>query len=204
MRLIPRFVRATIVGGLLFVVPLILMGLVLRRGLDLVAKVVRPLAAQFPDHRILGVGLTTILSAVVILVGSFVLGLAAQTAAGRRVRDWLEWTILGKMPGYAILKGVLKGSTGLEDEEDVRVVLARLEDAWQLAFLVETHADGQCAVFVPGAPSPTSGSVYFLPKDRVRATDIPMAKALLTIRHMGAGSEELLRGRLGDPRPGSP
>jgi len=199
MKLVSRFVKATIVGGLLFVIPLILMGLVLRRGLELVDKVVTPLAARFPDHRILGVGLTTILSAVVILLGSFVLGLAAQTAAGRRVREWLEWTILGKVPGYAMVKGILQGSTGLEGEGAVPVVLARLEDAWQLAFLVETHADGQNAVYVPGAPSPASGSIYFLPADRVRATDIPMTKALAMIRHFGAGSGNLLRGKLFAP-----
>ncbi len=199
MKLIPRFVKATIVGGFLFVIPLILMGLVLRRGLDLVGKVVGPLAAHFPDHRIMGVGLTTVLSAVVILIGSFVLGLAAQTAAGRRVREWLEWTILGKMPGYAMVKGILQGSTGLEGEEAARVVLARFENAWQLAVLVETHSDGHCAVYVPGAPSPASGAIYFLPADRVRPTDIPMAKALATLRHFGAGSEELLRGRLSAP-----
>jgi uncharacterized membrane protein len=204
MRLIPRFVKATIVGGLLFVIPLILMGVVIRRGLDIVAKVVRPLAAHFPDHRILGVGLTTILSAVVILLASFVLGLAAQTAAGRRVREWLEWTVLGKVPGYAMVKGVLQGSTGLEGEDAVPVVLARLEDAWQLAFLVETHSDGQRVVYVPGAPSPASGSIYFLPADRVRATDIPMTRALAMIRRFGGGSEELLRGRLSAPSDASP
>ena len=120
MRLIPRFVKATIVGGLLFVIPLILMGLVLRRGLDIVAKIVDPLAARFPDHRILGIALTTILSAVVIVISSFVLGLVAQTAMGRRVREWLEWTILGKVPGYAMIKGVLQGSTGLEESRRSR------------------------------------------------------------------------------------
>jgi uncharacterized membrane protein len=196
MKLIPRFVKATVVGGLLFMVPLILMLLVLKHGMEMVRKVVHPLATHFPAHKIAGISVTTILAAIVILVVSFLLGLAAQTSAGRRVREWLEWTVLGKVPGYAILKGVLTGSTGLEGGDGVQVVLARLEDAWQLAFLVETHADGQCAVFVPGAPSPTSGSIYFLPKDRVRPTDIPMAKALATIRHMGAGSEELLRGKL--------
>jgi len=199
MRLVPRFVKATIVGGLLFMVPIILMLLVLKQAVGMVRKAVTPVAVHFPYHTIAGVSVTTILAAVLIVVVSFLLGLVAQTAAGRRVREWLEWTVLGKMPGYAILKGMLQGSTGLEHEDGVRVVLARLEDAWQIAFLVETHADGQCVVFVPGAPSPTSGSIYFLPEDRVRPTDIPMAKALSTIRHMGAGSEELLRGKLSEP-----
>lgn len=196
MKLIPRFVKATVVGGLLFMVPLILMLLVLKHGLEMVRKVVDPLAVHFPVHKIAGVGVTTILAAILILVVSFVLGVAAQTSAGRRIREWLEWTVLGKVPGYAILKGMLHGSTGLEQEADVKVVLARLEDAWQLAFLVERHQDGQCTVFVPGAPSPASGSIYFLPGDRVRSTDIKMAKALSTIRRLGVGSEELLRGKL--------
>lgn len=196
MRLIPRFVKATIVGGLLFMVPIILMLLVLKQALGMVRKVVTPVAVHFPDHTILGVSATTMLAAVLIVVTSFFMGLAAQTSAGRRLREWLEWTVLGKVPGYAMLKGVLQGSTGLEGEPAVQIVLARLEDAWQLAFLVETHADGQRAVYVPGAPNPASGSIYFLPADRVRPTDIPMTKALATIRRFGAGSDELLRGKL--------
>jgi uncharacterized membrane protein len=192
----PRFVKATLVGGLLFMVPIILMLLVLKHAVEMVGKVVAPLAGHFPVHKIAGVGVTTILAAILIFVVSFVLGLAAQTSAGRRLRDWLEWTILGKVPGYAMLKGMLHGSTGLEQEGDVKVVLARLEDAWQIAFLVEAHKDGQCAVFVPGAPNPSSGSLYFLPADRVRPSDLPIMKAIGIIRKLGAGSEEALGGKL--------
>ena len=196
MKLIPRFLKATIVGGLLFMVPLILMLLVLKQGVEIVRKVVGPLAARFPYHTIAGVGVTTILAVALILVVSFVLGLAAQTSTGRRVREWLEWTILGKVPGYAMLKGVLQGTTGLETEGEVSVALARLEDAWQLAFVVEVHEDGHRTVYVPGAPSPASGSIYYLPEDRVRPIDVPMHQALASIRRLGAGSKELLRGKL--------
>jgi len=107
MKLIPRFLKATIVGGLLFMVPIILMIVVLQKGVGMLRKVVVPLAAPFPYHKIAGVGVATILAVVLIAVVSFVLGLAAQTSTGRRFRERLEWTILGKVPGYAMLKVML-------------------------------------------------------------------------------------------------
>jgi uncharacterized membrane protein len=39
------------------------------------------------------------------------------------------------------------------------VVLARIEDSWQIAFLVERLEGGHVAVFMPGVPNPLSGSV---------------------------------------------
>jgi uncharacterized membrane protein len=50
------------------------------------------------------------------------------------------------------------------------------------------------AVFVPGAPNPLSGSVYFMPQDRIKAVDIPASGAMKCLRRVGAGSNALLRG----------
>ena len=108
MRIFSRFFKATIVGGLLFMVPLILMVVVLQKGLGLVRKIVVPLAKYFPERTFLGVGMTTILSIAVIVLLCFLFGLVARTAAGRKVRDWLEFTIMGKLPGYALVKGVIQ------------------------------------------------------------------------------------------------
>ena len=61
MRLIPRFVKATIVGGLLFMVPIILMLLVLEQALGMVRKAVTPVASHFPTHTIVGLSATTMI-----------------------------------------------------------------------------------------------------------------------------------------------
>ena len=68
------------------------------------------------------------------------------------------------------------------------------------AFVLEVHPDGHRTVFVPGAPSPLSGAVYFLPEDRVRLLDVPVAPVMKALRGLGIGSAALLEGRLG-PRP---
>jgi uncharacterized membrane protein len=74
------------------------------------------------------------------------------------------------------------------------MVLAQIEDAWQIAFLVERLEGGHMAVFVPGAPNPLSGSVYFMTQDRIKAVDIPASVAMKCLRRVGAGSNALLQG----------
>ena len=78
----------------------------------------------------------------------------------------------------------------------MKVVLARIEDAWQLALLVERVDETHVAVFVPGAPDPKSGSVYLLTDDRVKPMDVPIREAMKCIKGLGVGSRALLSGRL--------
>jgi uncharacterized membrane protein len=190
-----EFVRTTVRGGLLFIVPLILLIAVLHHGVILLRPVVAPLAARFPEHKIAGVGVTTLLGIALILILSFVVGLIGRTAAGLRCREWLEWAFLGRVPGYTIFKNVVQGSTGPESESEVAVVLVRIEDAWQLALLVEAHEDGHRTVYVPGVPNPASGSIYFMTADRVRPAGISIRQAFGVLRRLGVGSKDLLKGK---------
>jgi uncharacterized membrane protein len=62
---------------------------------------------------------------------------------------------------------------------------ARIEDARQLTFLIERLESGHVAVFVPSAPSPQSGSVYFMAEDQIKPVNIPPASALKCLRRLG-------------------
>jgi len=97
------------------------------------------------------------------------------------------------VPGYQFIKSMGESLLGVEDEPVPQVVLARIEDAWQIAFLVERLEDGHLAVFVPGAPNPQSGSVYLMTEDRIKPAGIPPAVALKCLTRLGAGSSALLR-----------
>ena len=54
--------------------------------------------------------------------------------------------------------------------------------------------NGWAAVLVPQAPTPMSGSVMYLPADRVRPLNISMVQAGAIVKHIGIGSGEALRG----------
>ena len=184
-----HFARTTLVGGILFLVPIIVLIAIVEKALELIHKFSDPLAARFP----LAAGHTPILLAIaVLIVVCFVFGLLALTRPARRAVGWLENRVLSNLPGYVFLKGAGQSALGLEADAPYPLVLARIEEAWQFGFLIERLEGGHLAVFVPDAPNPLSGSVFFMSPDRVRPSDIPVAAALKCLRKLGVGSHTLL------------
>jgi uncharacterized membrane protein len=189
-----QFLRTTLVGGLLFLVPIVVLVIVLGKALAIVHKVVDPLAERLPVHSIIGLRTPMLLALGVIVAFCFLAGVLARTALARKLVRSLETAVLANVPGYELLKGMGESMLGVEKQTGHQVVLARIEDAWQIAFLVERLEGGHVAVFVPGAPNPLSGSVFFMTQDRIKAVDIPAAGAMKCLRRVGAGSNALLHG----------
>jgi uncharacterized membrane protein len=194
MKPILQFLRATLVGGLLFLVPIIVLVVVLGKALGLAHKVVDPLAEHLPAHSVIGLRTPMLLAIAIIVLFCFLAGILARTALAKKIVRSLETAVLANVPGYELLKGMGESMLGVEKQTGHQVVLARIEDAWQIAFLVERLEGGHVAVFVPGAPNPLSGSVYFMTEDRIKAVDIPAAGAMKCLRRVGAGSNALLHG----------
>ena len=191
-----RVLKATLFAGLLFIVPVILVLVVLRHGVAMAKKVVNPIVVAYaPARTLFGVTVVSIAAVGFLVLIALGLGLFAQTAPGRRVRDWLENTILGRVPGYAILKGVVGDVVGM-DTGGILPALAWVEESWVYAFVMEVHPDGHRTVFVPAAPSPLTGAIYFFPEDRVRLLDAPPAAIMKAIQRLGQGSAAIVAGRL--------
>jgi hypothetical protein len=57
-----------------------------------------------------------------------------------------------------------------------------MEGGWQLGLQTEPLGDGLVPVFVPGAPNPHSGSVFFFPADIVRPAGVELLTALKAMR----------------------
>jgi uncharacterized membrane protein len=200
VKVVWQVVKATLVGGLLFLVPLILLLMVLGKGIEVAKKVVGPVAKHSPVHSVAGVTIATLAAVAVLLAIAFLVGLFARTSTGRRVKEWLESTILGKVPAYSLLRGMLEPSSLVEGR--AKPALAWVEESWVYALVMEEHEDGTRTVFIPGAPSPFSGALYFLPESRVRLLDMTLPAFFKEIRSMGVGSRDLLRGRLAPPAAG--
>lgn len=90
------------------------------------------------------------------------------------------------------------GSLGTPTDHEVKVALANLDYAWVIAFIVEEQANGLLTVFVPSAPTPTAGSLYFLREEQLRRVDVPMSEAIHCLMQLGVGARSLLaRAQLG-------
>ena len=191
-----RFLRATVVGGALFLVPIVVLVAILGKAHEFFQKIAIAITEALPPGVVAAIPTPRIVAIVAIVLFCFLAGLYARTDLAKRSVAWLEDTLLSNIPGYSFMKGLGEDVVGVEGATTREVVLARIEDAWQIAFLVERLPEGQVAVFVPGAPSPLSGSVYLMTADRIKPLNVPTAAAMKCIKGLGVGSGKLTQGKL--------
>ncbi len=189
-----RFLKATLVGGALFLVPVVIGLAILGKAHQLAMKIVTPLLENFPVAALSYPVAIRLAGVVFLILVCFLAGLLAGRHKARKATQWLEDNILVHVPGYLLLKSVARSAAGEEDESLAKPVLARIEDAWQLGFLVERLEAGHLAVYIPGAPNARSGSVFFMSEDRVRPLDVPLPKVMKCMRQLGGGAAALLPG----------
>jgi uncharacterized membrane protein len=126
MNTLKTFLKATIVGGLLFLVPVVLLLMVLRHALQLPGRIAAPIAATFPAaSQSAGAVLTTLIAVLILMLIAFIAGLVARSAAGRRITAWFEESILGGMPQYRMVKSMAEGLAQIETGAGMEPVLVR-------------------------------------------------------------------------------
>jgi uncharacterized membrane protein len=185
-----RFLKSTMVGGLVVLVPLLALLAVVGWAANLALAVIMPLFEWLPDKSVGGVSLTVVAAIGSLVAGCFLIGLFAETAIVRFLGDRAEWLALS-VPGYALMKNVGASFVGLEGKNPVRTVLVHFEVSWQLGFLMETLSDGRHVVFVPGVPRALVGTLHIVGADRVEFLAMSAAAALDALGRLGVGLGEM-------------
>jgi uncharacterized membrane protein len=194
MTALKGFLKATIAGGLMFLVPVVLVAVVLGHAMRLAGKVAQPIADRLQWDNVAGVGVVTVLAVLALVFVSLVAGIVARTNAGRRITGWFENSLLGGLPQYQLVKSMAEGLAQVESADGVQPALVSIEGGWQIGYLLERLENGWAAVFLPQAPTPMSGNVMYLPMDRVRPLGITMIQAMAIVKRIGVGSGDALRG----------
>ena len=192
MKTVSRFVGMTILGGVLFLTPIVVLGIVLSKAYDFVRRGLQPLMALIPQKLASGPTMTAALTILLLGLMCFLAGLLAQTLLAQRIMSGLEATVLSKLPGYEYLKQAGTSVLGLGEMAEHPVVLAQFGDAWRIGVQTDFVGGGFVAVFVPNSPNPMSGSIFLVAADRVRPANVPLATAIASLRRCGIGSGALL------------
>jgi uncharacterized membrane protein len=192
-----RAIKPIIVGGLFFLAPIVILAIVLEKAYAFTQRLIDPLINTEQDLAVGGVAIRQIIGIVVLLIICFLAGLLAKTKMIRRFISWAEGSIMGLIPGYQFLKSMGQTMAGIE-QQDMQVVLARVDDGWQISFLIEKIDDDMYTVFVPASPNPMSGSVYHVEKDKIKWIDMTQKQAIKCIRQLGFGSADVLRNKFNE------
>jgi uncharacterized membrane protein len=194
---VKEFLKTTIVGGVLFLLPLGLVLFILGYALRLATGVAQPISkALHLDQlgEVAGMGITTVVGVLVLVLVSFAAGIGARTSIGGRISGWFEDSLLRALPQYQMLKSMAEGLAQIEGDTGIRPALISIEDGWQIGYILEVLENGWLAVFLPQAPTPMSGNVMYLEADRVRPLGITMVQAMGIVKRIGVGSGQALRG----------
>lgn len=189
MHKVSQFLKMTLLGGLVVILPVALIVFLLMKAMTEVQKVLQPIVSLLPDEVIL----PKVMALLIVIGGCFITGLVLNTRIGQQVYQAGERQILERIPGYTLLRSLSRQFSGREEEGSFSVALVEIEAALVPAFLVEEHEDGSFMVFVPSSPTPTVGALYILPPERVHPVNVSFAKAIKCVASWGVGSGELLR-----------
>jgi uncharacterized membrane protein len=185
------FVVHALVGGFLLAVPVYLTVLLLLKAMKSVAALVRPFAALHPQGMSSAIA-EQVLAFFILMFGCFVLGAAALTKPGRIVEQWFEQSVFERIPGYSVVRGLMRQLTGQAHEHEWQPALAEMDDGVAIVFIIEETGDGRYTVFVPGSPSPVSGSVYIIERERVHPVNVPFTRAFTALSKWGSGTRDLV------------
>ena len=182
----------TLIGGALFLVPLVVLAAILGEAYKLMKLVAGPIAEVIPVGSFAGVAVLNLFAVFLILVVCLAAGTVARSKIGHRIVVSLERRLLDHIPVYTFIKGMTAGLSGTEESRSLPVVLIRMDDHSEVAFETERLSDGRVVAFVPGAPNPWSGSLTVVDSDRVELLDTTMPRVVRSIQRLGAGSSALL------------
>ena len=191
LKALVEFVRTTLIGGLLIVLPVYLTVALLAKALKGMVALLGPVVALLPErvHH-----LRQFIAIALVVLVCFMLGLIARTGLGRRVIDAFERRVLERMPGFAMLRSVVRRVSGTAEDAQFQPVLVETdEETLTPGFIVEELDGDRFVVLVPSVPTPAAGSVYILPRKRVHLVDAPVTEAIGVITRWGAGTSKLLK-----------
>lgn len=194
-----NFIRKSLVGGLVVLLPLAIIGFFFRWIYTIVTDTIAPVANLFV--RAFGLpGVAADLIGVAVLVGlCFLIGNMVATRLGAWLWQRAEDSVIARLPGYRSVRDVIVQLLGSRDDsplargEVARVWLyGRHVDVSVLGLITSRHADGRVTVFVPTGPNPTSGFIYHVSMEVVTlCPEIGVEQMFKSVIGCGAGTGAL-------------
>ena len=108
-----KFIKTTLIGGVLFLIPIVVVIVVVQKAFDVMLAVAEPLADDIPIDTIAGVALVNVIAAAVVVLVCFLAGLLSQASYAKSLSGKLDSKLRQSIPAYAMIRGV---AANLQDE----------------------------------------------------------------------------------------
>ena len=126
MKTLVRFLKVTLVGGLLVVLPIWVSLLLLLKAIKGAMAMLMPIAKLLPQWFVH----ERVAALVLLLVICFVVGLFIRTRPGQRIGHWLAGHIFDRIPGFSLMRGMTRQLAGDKEEQSFQPALVRSRRLW--------------------------------------------------------------------------
>ena len=193
---IKKFFITTILGGLLVILPIVIILWAFNMLIRFIVSNITPVT-MIVDKFISVRYLPEIISAIIIVIICFLVGLSVRTKLGNWIHINIEEKILTKIPGYNMVKGAINQliSTEKKTKPFSQVVLFKLfnNEVLLMGVITDDEDEEYVTIFCATAPNPTSGFIYHVLRKDVFLVDISVEDTMRTVFSGGSGSSMLLK-----------
>jgi len=192
MKSLRQLIRTTLIGGILFLIPLVFVVVFFSKAFQIMKVVAIPVGKLIPYDTFAGFIMVDILTVLIIVLCCLLAGALARSRWGQRMNQKLDAALLQVIPAYAWVKGMTGELRDDDAEQLLKTVQVQFDDQLQLGFEVDRAEDGLVAVYLPGSPDPRSGTVCYVTSDRVRFVEAGVKTVTKVFKNLGRGSAEIL------------
>ena len=184
-------IKQILSGFIFLLLPLTLMVFVLKEAISLVKILIRPLQRVLPEGHILGIGMLTLISLLLIVLICYVAGALEENKMIRSIIQKLEDHVLVFIPGYSML--INRAGDIVSDSEDLRVVLSNEDNEWRPGIEVDRNENGFSTIFYPGPPAGRTGFLKIVHNSKFKVLEISISELMKVVRKYGKGSSTWVR-----------
>jgi uncharacterized membrane protein len=194
MKRLNHFVRTTLLGGAVVVLPVTIFFLLAKLIFDTIRALIDPISSILPFPSISSDILLDLIALGLIIAFFFLMGLFVQTRLGQGLISLIESELLHRLPFYGAIKETVLQFTGAKRMPFSQVAIVRPygpEGAKMFGFVADEHQNGMYTIFVPTAPNPTNGFVFYMEARDVELVDVKPEDAIRMIIGIGTGASKL-------------
>jgi hypothetical protein len=188
--------KKVFVRGIALALPLVVVGYILNKAIEVFEKLVSPIAHQFGVEKIFGEITVTILAILVLALLILLLGLLMYLPVISRYKNYLEEWILKIFPSLNHLKLMAEDKLNLESATTKwRPVFVNKDNQYWPAYIIEEDNEWITLAQVK-TPSTEPGNMLIIRKDLINCSPITMEQMHHYNKEFGKGYLSLVNKRV--------
>ena len=182
--------KQTFINGLFLAIPLLAIFYIGLKIINLIEKLITPLANKFGVHRLLGELTLTIFALIILLILIYLFGILLRLKIMNNLHKQVEGIAYKIMPQLYKIRSLATDSDGDGFSQGWRPVILEEENSWTPAYITASTEEW-ITVFLPEAPDGRNGQIKMLKASATRYKTVDGLKFHGMIHHYGIGMIEL-------------